>query len=481
VAETNRNYLASKTGWAFHQSDEFVRGLVGPIGSGKSVACCADLMKRATEQKPARDGKRYTRWAIIRNTYRELQDTTVRTWFDWFPKELGTWRATDMEWILETSDMKAEFMFRALDRPEDVKKLLSLELTGAWVNEAKEVPRAVIDMLQGRVGRYPSKRDDEAGPSWNGIIMDTNPPDTDHWWYRLFEEDKPENWEIFHQPSGLAKNAENTQHLPDDYYTRLQAGHDQAWIDVYVHGQYGFVKDGKPVYAECVDILHALKEPPKVLRGDIYVGIDFGLTPAAVIAQQRPDGQWQVIEEVVTEDMGAVRFGESLAVLLRTNFPNKKVHAWGDPAGEQRSQVDERTPFQVMRAQGVPAVPAPSNDFTLRREAVAKNLTTLTMNGQPRLVISPSCRSLRKAMAGGYKYRRIQVGGDERFKDAPDKNMYSHVAEALQYLMIGAGEARTLIKPANDVGQYKVHKTIGGRGERGAVGLTRAVKRRRFL
>lgn len=84
-------------------------------------------------------------------------------------------------------------------------------------------------------------------------------------------------------------------------------------------------------------------------------------------------------------------------------------------------------------------------------------------------------------MAGGYKYRRIQVGGDERFKDAPDKNMYSHVAEALQYLMIGAGEARTLIKPANDVGQYKVHKTIGGRGERGAVGLTRAVKRRRFL
>ena len=33
----------------------------------------------------------------------------------------------------------------------------------------------------------------------------------------------------------------------------------------------------------------------------------------------------------------------------------------------------------------------------------------------------------------------------ERFDDKPDKNMYSHIHDALQYLMLGAGEGRQLI------------------------------------
>ena len=183
--DIKRNYLASPTCWKFHESPAFIRGLMGPIGSGKSVACCVELMKLATEQEPSNDGIRHSRWAVIRNTYRELLDTTTKTWFDWFPKELGTWRAADMEFHMEVGDLHVEFLFRALDRPDDIRKLLSLELTGAWINEAREVPRAVLDMLQGRVGRYPSMRDGK-GPTRNCIIMDTNPPDTDHWLYRLF-------------------------------------------------------------------------------------------------------------------------------------------------------------------------------------------------------------------------------------------------------------------------------------------------------
>jgi hypothetical protein len=411
-----------------------------------------------TQQEPGPDGKRRTRWAVIRNTYRELHDTTIRTFFDWLPQEMGQWRAADMEFTFETPDIHAEFLFRALDRPDDVKKLLSLELTGAWINEAKEVPRAILDMLQGRVGRYPSKRD--GGPTWNGIIMDTNPPDTDHWWYRLFEEDMPDGWSIYHQPSGLSKEAENISNLPPDYYTRLQAGHDQAWIDVFVHGKYGYVKDGKPIFPEFSDAVHVLTEEPQPMKGPVYLGIDFGLTPACVIAQKSAVDQWIIYDEIVTEDMGAVRFAESVGARLRQKWRSHRILGWGDPAGEQRSQVDERTPFQILRAAGLPVRPAPSNDFTLRRESVAKGLSTLTMQAQPRLILSPKCKELRKALAGGYKYRRVQISGDEKYHDKPDKNRYSHVAEALQYLMIGAGESRELIKPSVDVGKFKVNRTI---------------------
>ena len=408
---------------------------MGPIGSGKSTGCAWEMYRRMAEQSPGADGKRRSRWAVVRNTYRELADTTVKTWLDWFPEQFtGKFIAQDMAHYFSYGDIEAEILFRALDRPQDVKKLLSLELTGAWINEAREVPKSVIDMIQGRVGRYPSKR--EGGPTWFGVIMDTNPPDNDHWWYRIFEEDKPEGFELYRQPSGIGPDAENVENLPDGYYTRMMNGKDQEWVKVYIVGEYGFLADGRPIYPEYKDSVHC--KPFEVIPGDIYIGIDFGLTPAAVFAQRAASGQWRWLHEVVTEDMGAVRFAELLKREMN-KFPVHQFILYGDPAGEQRAQTDERTPFDILRVNGLMCLPAPSNDFTLRREAVAQPLSRL-IDGEPGLVIHPDCKQVRKGMSGGYNYKRIQVSGDERYHDKPDKNRYSHCCEAGQYLMLGAGE-----------------------------------------
>lgn len=85
------------------------------------------------------------------------------------------------------------------------------------------------------------------------------------------------------------------------------------------------------------------------------------------------------------------------------------------------------------------------NDFDVRQKVVSERLAKLDMAGEPSLVLSPDCRYLVRALAGGYKYRQLQVSGDERFHVEPDKNIYSHVAEALQYAMIGAGEGRSVL------------------------------------
>lgn len=438
-------YKASEILSQFHNSDDFVRGVMGPIGSGKSSAMVCELFRRANEQKPGPNGVRRSRWAIIRNVYRELADTTIRTWFDWVEERIGRWNAQDMIFHVKTDSLDAEFLFRALDRPGDVKKLKSLELTGAWVNEAVEVPRAVIDMLQGRVGRYPSQRD--GGPTWSGVMLDTNPPDVDHWWYRLFEEERPEGWSVYKQPSGISPQAENIENLPESYYQRLMQGKTDQWIDVFVKGQYGFVSDGKPVYPEFNDHIHVAKEILRPVEGEaIYIGLDFGLTPAAVIGQRLDTGRWVVLEEIATEDMGAVRFSEILGRILREKYSNYEFRITGDPAGDQRAQTDERTPFDILNANGISAQPADTNDFILRREAVAKALTTLTMDGEPSLLISPNCVNLRKGMGGGYHYKRVQVSGEERYRDVPDKGRFSHVCEALQYAMVGAGEGNALIR-----------------------------------
>jgi hypothetical protein len=427
------------------RSDAFVRGIRGPIGSGKSTACVMELLRRCKQQEPGPDGKRRARWAVVRNTYPELKTTTIKTWHQWVPQTVGRWQGEGPPThFIDEGELSIEVMFIALDSPDDVRKLLSLELTGAWINEAREVPKAVLDGLTGRVGRYPSKRD--GGASWCGIIMDTNPPDDDHWWYRLAEEQRPDGWEFFAQPGGLDPAAENLQNLPAGYYERASAGKDDDWIKVYVRGEYGFVRSGKPVYPDYRDGTHC-REFEIVPALGLHIGIDFGLTPAATLGQRTAMGAWRVFDELVTEDMGAKNFAAELRRLLRERYPNVPVlSATGDPAGDIRAQTDEVTPFQILRSEDVIAVPASTNDFVKRTEAV-RMFHNRMVDGEPAYLVHPRCKALRKAKAGRYQYKRLAVAGDERFRDVPDKNAYSHVAEAEQYMLVGAGEARALIRP----------------------------------
>lgn len=446
-------YIASPTMAKFHKSDAFVRSLFGPIGSGKSVACVAEMMRIScfVQQPTPGTNVRESRWVVVRNTYRELMDTTIQTFFDWVPEHTGVFLKQDLKFTFKQAlpdgtIVKAEFLFRALDKPDDIKKLLSLEVTGGWLNEAREIPKAIMDMLIGRLGRYPRKVDGLGGATRYCLLMDTNPPDSDHWYYKLFEEQKPEGYEIFYQPSGLSPEAENIKNLPDGYYQKMQAGKDQEWINVYVHGQYGFVQDGKPVWPEYKDDFHHTDKEiivPKSLT--IHVGIDFGLTPAAIFGIRTPTDQIIAFDELVAEDMDARTFGRLLKQKINSEYSGYNFRFTGDPAGDFRAQSDSSTPFMMLAAEKIPAAPAWTNDPVIRIGAAAAPMKRLDSAGNPGFLVGPKCKVLRKALSGGYKYRRIKVAGDERYHDVPDKNRYSHPADGFQYLMLSLGEGTSLI------------------------------------
>ena len=85
----NLDFSTSPTVWKFLKDDSFVRGLIGPVGSGKSYACCAEVFKRAVQQKPSpRDGIRYSRFVVVRNSYPMLKTTTIKTWLELFPENV---------------------------------------------------------------------------------------------------------------------------------------------------------------------------------------------------------------------------------------------------------------------------------------------------------------------------------------------------------------------------------------------------------
>lgn len=473
----------------YMRSDKFVRGIRGPVGSGKSVGSGIELFRRANQQAHAPDGKRYTRWAITRNTQPELKTTTIKTWLDWFPEDQWgkfNWSPPFTHHI-KIGDIDAEFIFLALDSEEDVKKLYSLELTGAWMNEARFQPKIVLDVLTQRVGRYPSAR--IGGPTWYGVIMDTNSMDPDHWWPIIAgdtpipddmpEEEalmlqKPEDWEFFCQPPAMFEvkeegktvgwklnpKAENLSRLPEGYYERQIQGKTRAHILRDVGNVVTMVKEGRAVYSNCSELMHFASSPLTIVpRHPVIVGMDFGLTPAAVF-MQNVNGVWLVQREMTTMRLGVREFGRNVKSFLGTTYPGCPVSIYGDPAGEQGSQTDDETPFMVLSAIGLDASPAHTNDFSIRVETV-NAVFGRTIEGKPGLLIDPACRHLKKACAGGYHYPVIKLHGVSRFAERPAKNMSSHVGEALQYGLIGAGESTRII-----VGERGMGAPVVARGTR---------------
>ena len=438
----------------------YIRGLMGPLGSGKSSACVMEIVQRGLAQKRGPDGVRRSRWAVIRNTAKQLEDTTERTFLQWLPPiTFGDWTPSKHNYTIralrgEGDDKGAhiEVMFRALDRPDQIGDLLSLELTGAWINEAREVPWSIVDALRPRVGRYPSMR--EGGASWYGIFMDTNPPDADSDWFRFFEEtDHTEAVSqlarvpgfhnltvdsfrrLYKQPSGLSDRAENLSNLRPGYYESEAIGKSPEWIRVYIHGEYGFVMDGKSVWPEYSDELHCpadLRKQPKAIEGlPIVRGWDSsGLTPACVFSQVTPRGQWNILDEVVSTRMGAAAIAEEVLNHSARNYRGHEFEDVGDPAGQQVSPTDMRTYFQVLRAAGVAIEPA-IQTLEIRLESVRKPLRTL-VDGRPQFQLHPRCKTLRRALLGGYHFRRMRLTG-ERYTATPEKNQFSHVADALGY------------------------------------------------
>ncbi|MBV28039.1 MAG: TerL [Gammaproteobacteria bacterium] len=485
VSGLKLDFSTSPTVASFFRSKAFVRGLMGPVGSGKSYACCAEIFRRAVQQRPSpRDGIKYSRFAIVRNTHPMLRTTTLKTWLELLPEHV--WGPVKYSPPIThhiklpprdgAAGIDMEVIFLALDDPKDVRKLLSLELTGAWVNECRELPKAVIDGLTHRVGRFPTKAD--GGPTWRGVILDTNPMDDDHYYYKLAEKERPSGrygWEFFRQPGGVIEvdiedlpddmpeaqgythqagrwwktnaQAENLKNLPNGYYDQLLGGKNLDWIRCYAEGKYTFVQEGRPVWPEYNDAMMAddLMPEPNV---PIQIGLDFGLTPAAIFAQKMPTGRWHVLHELVTFDMGLERFCSMLKSELASRFPGFETMVWGDPAGSQRDQIFETTAFDHLKTHGIIARPTATNEFRTRREALAIPMGRL-IDGKPGFMIDRKCMRLRKSLNGGYHFKRIAMGaGQERFRDTPNKNEHSHVGDAAGYCLLGS-EHKIMTKSPN--------------------------------
>jgi hypothetical protein len=471
---------------AFVSDPRFITAIMGPYGSAKTSSCIRKIFNSPHLQAPGQDGIRRARWCVVRDTYQQLETNVLNSWFTWFPKTKENWNGREMAHRLRFQTIppeggapyliELEMYFRAMGDQKAEQVLKGLELTGLWLNEVDTLDKSVLRFGLPRTGRYPAGK-------WGKclerqVIADFNAPDIDNWCYDLFvDQNLPIDDETaeglrealgvrfgigFHrQPGGRSIDPppENLANLPDGYYQTMMLGLSPGDIRRFVDNEFGAVRNGQPVYPEYNDDFHCAKAPLKAVPGiPVHLGLDGGNTPAIVAGQRLPSGQIRTLRELVVyapgEDhalqrIGARAFGREAALWWAEHFGRATLGTiWFDPAIAYGGTETEESAWLRDFKQGwreeakanppVKAAPVKGNRLSPRLEAVRSGLVQNAGDGQPGQLISSDCPVLRRGFNNGYVITRVALsGGGGRWKDEPEKNDFSHVHDAKQYLDLG--------------------------------------------
>jgi hypothetical protein len=436
------------TGARLMMSSAFYRMILGPLGSAKTTTLLFELLRRACEQRPGSDGVRRTRFALLRQTLSQLKNTVLKDIVQWFGP-IADWRVSESTVWFRFGDVVSEWILLPLETPEDQKRILSMNLTGAFVSEAIEIDFDLMIAIAGRCGRFPS------APSWYGMVLDSNMPTEMTPWHAAVSNPGPE-WQVFIQPSGLSPEAENlnwllqtaeTLALPLDhpdrlaagrkYYTRLSTSTNPAWVKRYVMAEFGPDPSGAAVYGGMFFMAFHSRDDLLVIPGaPLLIGLDLGRDPWALLGQIDSQSRLLVHEEIAADDIGLrLQMPRIRQVVSGRRYVGCPVCIIFDPAGMAKGNYEELTSYDVITSYGFMAMAAPSNRLAPRLNSVERFLTEAHGGTAAMLINRTLCPTLAVGLNGAYRFKFNQQGESQPI---PDKNKYSHVCDAHQYLCMGA-------------------------------------------
>jgi hypothetical protein len=355
---------------------------------------------------------------------------------------VANYRAQDHSFEIKFGDVESEWLCIPLDTTENVQRLLSLDLTGGWLSELRELPPQILLDVLSRCGRYPSMRN--GGPTWYGVIAETNSFSEDSPWNKILEEKDlmgkplPETWGYWVQPGARDAFAENREHLVPGYYEDLIENSSREWVEQYIDNLITPSLSGEAVFrASFKSDFHVAKNSLLPIPGTmLIIGMDFGRNPACVVTQTDPRGRLVVLDELVETGMGVEQFVTTKLrpLLAQPKYNRLPAGIVGDPSGVSRGQIGEESVFGMFKRLGISSQPAQTNNIEPRLRAVEKWLLG-QRDGGAALLIDPGCRTLILAMQSRYRYARTKTG---ILQPVPEKSHpWSDIADALEYGVLG--------------------------------------------
>lgn len=480
-----------------------IDAITGPSGSGKTVGTVFKLIRFAVAAMPVtKSGVVKVRLTVLRDNYRALYRTTIRSWFKWFPPDypgsqffggqdrpamhrlrLSTVRVVDGARKEVPVDLDVDFFAVGDIAIEELLK--GYETSGGWGNEGDLLAIRVLPFLYDRTGRYPSK--DELPPGTvlpRMVCTDFNPPAPNHPLLKAcrtgsFQIEKPEDpleaaltslddkkpktsINFFHQPSGLSAQAENRRGKTYEEYLSASSVMTENDVRRFVHGLPGYPMDGRPVYHREYDRRrHVAAGRVPVIPGlPLHLGLDQGQTPAAVLFQVSSLGQIRIYRELyLGSGVGYTRFLAALVPIL-TSPPFRGQppgNYTADPAGfygADKISGELAWANLISKGLGHPVYPAATNEPATCVEAVRLRLLFQIDATTPGLIIdAEGCPLLIEGFEAEYKYPKLSEKASMDYGDAPVKNEHANLHNALQYGVLGVFSPGSVIDEASRAGR----------------------------
>jgi hypothetical protein len=157
---------------------------------------------------------------------------------------------------------------------------------------------------------------------------------------------------------------------------------------------------------------------------ELYIGIDFNVTPISAVVCIKTVDQLHCIDEVCIDNSNTME----LAAEIKARYPRHKIRAYPDPAGRARktSAAGGVTDFTILEQAGFRVI-APKKAPAVADRINEVQAMLCTADGTRRLFVHPRCTELIKGLDGmTYKKDTSQ----------PDKTLgLDHITDALGYLV----------------------------------------------
>jgi len=391
-----------------HKQAEFLEStekyvlLLGGAGSGKSLALVWWCILQALNHPGSRG-------VILRMSYPALRDSTKRTFMEAVPvsvvaKEVKSEGRESITFINGST-----IDFRAFDSP---LKLGSQEFDYIGADEVIELDDGIFRTLTTRLrGKRGPRR----------MACATNPPDESSFLYHWWEEEPLQRPSLRTERRVIHSSAyDNAAHLPPDYIEQLERL-PPAYKERFLYGRWGPLFDEQPVFPEFDVERHMahLQYDPAL---PLIRGWDFGRrSPACVWLQVTPgdEGVVQVLREHLGKDIDLRQFARQVVDISTAEFPGARIEDYCDIAGTQKN---DRGPTSVSVLKLEFGVDCYYRKYG--RMYCVERVAGLIRHDRFR--VNVACRTLRRAMVGGYHM--------DKKTDQPAQNSpYADVFDALKY------------------------------------------------
>ena len=208
-------------------------------------------------------------------------------------------------------------------------------------------------------------------------------------------------------------------HLPPDFIKRLEANYDPSLLRAYLDGEFVNLTTGQ-VYDRFNREKHVITELPDFNEEALRIGVDFNVGNMSAVIAVRLNNKLLVVDEV-----SGAHDTDALAQEIVRRYPGRRMYAYPDASGGNRSTNATQTDIQILESYGMgnqsPRANPPVRDRVASVQALLEN-----GKGQIRLQVAASCKRTIECL-------ELQSYTE---KGEPDKDAgFDHMNDALGYLV----------------------------------------------